>query len=92
MLLFMYLHYTYIRFLYRAMSCFIICFIAYRNRIEQLFSSFALPSHPSSKFPKDNFINLYDSIDDNILYEEIVKFKTRHYSAHRIKFVVQVII
>ena len=65
---------------------------AYRNRIEQLFSSFALPSHPPSKFPKDNFINLYDSIDDNILYEEIVKFKTRHYSAHRIKFVVQVII
>ncbi|XP_018046794.1 PREDICTED: nardilysin-like [Atta colombica] len=62
---------------------------AYRNRIEQLFSSFALPVHPPSKFPKDNFIKLYDSIDDNILYEEIVKFKTRHYSAHRIKFVVQ---
>ena len=87
MLLFMYLHYTYMRFLELRVAS-----LAYRNRIEQLFSSFALPVHPPSKFPKDNFIKLYDNIDDNILYEEIVKFKTRHYSAHRIKFVIQVII
>ena len=64
---------------------------SYKNKMEQLFSSFALVDHPANKFPKDSFMTLYHSICDNILFEEIVKFRARHYSAHRITFVVQVI-
>ncbi|XP_018306505.1 nardilysin-like [Mycetomoellerius zeteki] len=62
---------------------------SYRNRMEQLLSSFARTGHPACKFPKDNFITSQDNVDDNKLYEELVKFKRRHYSAHRIKLVVQ---
>ncbi|KYN33494.1 Nardilysin [Trachymyrmex septentrionalis] len=62
---------------------------SYKNKMEQLFSSFALVDHPANKFPKDSFMTLYHSICDNILFEEIVKFRARHYSAHRITFVVQ---
>ncbi|XP_011068692.1 PREDICTED: nardilysin-like [Acromyrmex echinatior] len=62
---------------------------SYRNRIEQLFSFFALPGHPANMFPKDSFMQLYHRVDDNMLFEEMVKFKIRHYSAHRIKFVIQ---
>ncbi|KAG5339115.1 NRDC protein, partial [Acromyrmex heyeri] len=62
---------------------------SYRNRIEQLFSFFALPGHPANMFPKDSFMQLYHRVDDNILFEEMVKFKIRYYSAHRMKFVIQ---
>ncbi|KYN03878.1 Nardilysin [Cyphomyrmex costatus] len=59
------------------------------NRKEQLFSSFARADHPASKFIWGNLITLRDNIHDDKLYEELHKFRERHYSAHRMKLAIQ---
>nr|XP_033337586.1 nardilysin-like isoform X2 [Megalopta genalis] len=58
-------------------------------RTEQMFCSFAKPGHPATKFMWGNLITLRDNVDDEKLYEELHKFRGRHYSAHRMKLVVQ---
>jgi len=60
------------------------------NRKEQLFSSFARTGHPANKFIWGNLITLRDNVDDDKLYEELHKFRKRHYSAHRMKLAIQV--
>ncbi|XP_012524901.1 nardilysin isoform X2 [Monomorium pharaonis] len=59
------------------------------NRKEQLFSSFARTGHPANKFIWGNLITLRDNVDDDKLYEELHKFRERHYSAHRMKLAIQ---
>ncbi|KYN37807.1 Nardilysin [Trachymyrmex septentrionalis] len=59
------------------------------NRKEQLFSSFARNDHPANKFIWGNLITLRDNVQDDKLYEELHKFRKRHYSAHRMKLAVQ---
>ncbi|XP_018360056.1 PREDICTED: nardilysin-like isoform X1 [Trachymyrmex cornetzi] len=59
------------------------------NRKEQLFSSFARTDHPANKFIWGNLITLRDNIHDDKLYEELHKFRKRHYSAHRMKLAIQ---
>ncbi|XP_003401691.1 nardilysin isoform X1 [Bombus terrestris] len=58
-------------------------------RQEQLFSSFAQPNHPATKFCWGNLITLRDNVTDEKLYEELHKFRERHYSAHRMKLAIQ---
>ncbi|XP_043474381.1 nardilysin-like [Leptopilina heterotoma] len=58
-------------------------------RKEQLFCSFAKPNHPATKFAWGNLTTLRDSIEDDKLYEELHKFRERHYSAHRMTLAVQ---
>ncbi|XP_078042474.1 nardilysin [Augochlora pura] len=58
-------------------------------RKEQMFCSFAKPGHPAMKFMWGNLITLRDNVDDEKLYEELHKFRERHYSAHRMKLAVQ---
>ena len=60
------------------------------NRKEQLFSSFAQTGHPANKFIWGNLITLRDNVHDDKLYEELHKFRERHYSAHRMKLAIQV--
>lgn len=59
-------------------------------RKEQLFCSFARPGHPATKFSWGNLLTLRDNVMDAKLYEELHKFRERHYSAHRMKLAVQV--
>lgn len=59
-------------------------------RKEQLLSSFAQPNHPATKFCWGNLITLRDNVTDEKLYEELHKFRERHYSAHRMKLAIQV--
>ncbi|XP_011631723.2 nardilysin-like [Pogonomyrmex barbatus] len=59
------------------------------NRKEQLFSSFAQTGHPASKFVWGNLVTLRDNVHDDKLYEELHKFRERHYSAHRMRLAVQ---
>ncbi|XP_011685956.1 PREDICTED: nardilysin-like [Wasmannia auropunctata] len=59
------------------------------NRKEQLFSSFARTGHPANKFIWGNLITLRDNVNDDKLYEELHKFRERHYSAHRMKLAIQ---
>ncbi|XP_071572686.1 nardilysin [Temnothorax nylanderi] len=59
------------------------------NRKEQLFSSFAQTGHPANKFIWGNLVTLRDNVDDDKLYEELHKFRERHYSAHRMKLSIQ---
>lgn len=59
-------------------------------RKEQLFSSFARSNHPATKFCWGNLVTLRDNVTDKKLYEELHKFKERHYSAHRMKLAIQV--
>lgn len=59
-------------------------------REEQLFSSFAQLNHPARKFSWGNLITLRDNVTDEKLYEELHKFRERHYSAHRMKLTIQV--
>ncbi|XP_018310444.1 nardilysin-like [Mycetomoellerius zeteki] len=59
------------------------------NRKEQLFSSFARTNHPANKFTWGNLITLRDNVHDDKLYEELHKFRNRHYSAHRMKLAIQ---
>lgn len=58
-------------------------------RKEQLFSSFARSNHPATKFCWGNLVTLRDNVTDKKLYEELHKFKERHYSAHRMKLAIQ---
>ncbi|XP_047363441.1 nardilysin-like [Vespa velutina] len=58
-------------------------------RKEQLFCSFARPNHPARKFTWGNLITLRDNVTDDKLYEELHKFRKRHYSAHRMKLAIQ---
>lgn len=59
-------------------------------RKEELFCTFALPNHPVNKFKWGNLVTLRDNVEDEKLYEELHKFRKRHYSAHRMKLAVQV--
>ncbi|KAK2589280.1 hypothetical protein KPH14_007833 [Odynerus spinipes] len=58
-------------------------------RKEQLFCSLAKPNHPARKFTWGNLITLRDNVVDDKLYEELHKFRERHYSAHRMKLAIQ---
>ncbi|KAI4479428.1 hypothetical protein M0804_011213 [Polistes exclamans] len=58
-------------------------------RKEQLFCSLAKPNHPARKFMWGNLITLRDNVTDDKLYEELHKFRERHYSAHRMKVAIQ---
>ncbi|KAG7214075.1 hypothetical protein KM043_001439 [Ampulex compressa] len=58
-------------------------------RKEQLFCSFARPHHPATKFTWGNLVTLRDNVTDEKLYEELHKFRERHYSAHRMKLAIQ---
>ncbi|XP_046617809.1 nardilysin-like [Neodiprion virginianus] len=58
-------------------------------RKEQLFCSLAQPGHPASKFAWGNLITLRDNVVDDKLYEELHKFRERHYSAHRMTLALQ---
>lgn len=58
-------------------------------RKEQLFCSFAEADHPARKFPWGNLVSLRDRVTDDKLYEELHKFRERHYSAHRMTLTVQ---
>ncbi|KAG5305857.1 NRDC protein, partial [Pseudoatta argentina] len=60
-----------------------------KSRYEQLFSSFAQTGHPANKFSVDHLIKLRNNIDYDKLYNELDKFKNRHYSAHRMKLVIR---
>ncbi|KYN14349.1 Nardilysin [Trachymyrmex cornetzi] len=64
-------------------------FIKYRE--DSLLSSFAETGHPANKFTMDHLMKLQDNKNINIkeLYEVLQKFTKRHYSAHRMKLVIQ---
>jgi len=61
-----------------------------KNRKEQILSFIARTGHPPSKFLRRT--SLHNDIDDDKLYEELHKFRQRHYSAHRMMLAIQVII
>ncbi|KAG5337867.1 NRDC protein, partial [Acromyrmex heyeri] len=63
-----------------------------KNRKERLLSFIAQSGHPVSKFLWSKSLALNNDIDDDKLYEELQKFRERHYSAHRMKLVIQAII
>ncbi|XP_012257789.2 nardilysin-like [Athalia rosae] len=58
-------------------------------RKEQLFCSLAQPGHPATKFCWGNLVTLRDNVTDEKLYEELHKFRRRHYSAHRMTLAIQ---
>ncbi|XP_063992103.1 nardilysin-like [Diachasmimorpha longicaudata] len=58
-------------------------------RKEQLFCSFAESQHPATKFPWGNLVSLRDMVTDDKLYQELHKFRERHYSAHRMTVTIQ---
>ncbi|XP_011050760.1 PREDICTED: uncharacterized protein LOC105143897 [Acromyrmex echinatior] len=60
-----------------------------QKRYDQLFSSFAQTGHPANKFSVDHLIKLRNNIDYNKLYNVLDKFKSRHYSAHRMKLAIR---
>ncbi|XP_066596131.1 nardilysin [Prorops nasuta] len=59
------------------------------HRKQQLFSSFAQDNHPAGKFMWGNSITLKDNVKEDKLYEELHKFRKRHYSAHRMTVAIQ---
>ncbi|XP_029044201.2 nardilysin [Osmia bicornis bicornis] len=59
------------------------------NRKEQIFGSLAKANHPSRKFGWGNLVTLRDNVSEEKLYEELHKFRERHYSAHRMKVAIQ---
>nr|XP_012135647.1 PREDICTED: nardilysin-like [Megachile rotundata] len=59
------------------------------NRKEQLFSSFAKQDHPAKKFGWGNLVTLRDNVSEEKLYDQLHKFRERHYSAHRMKVAIQ---
>ncbi|EGI67443.1 Nardilysin, partial [Acromyrmex echinatior] len=63
-----------------------------KNKKERLLSFIAKSGHPASKFLWSKSLALNNDIDDDKLYEELHKFRERHYSAHRMKLVIQAII
>ncbi|XP_011051509.1 PREDICTED: nardilysin-like [Acromyrmex echinatior] len=60
-----------------------------KNKKERLLSFIAKSGHPASKFLWSKSLALNNDIDDDKLYEELHKFRERHYSAHRMKLVIQ---
>ncbi|KYM87527.1 Nardilysin [Atta colombica] len=52
-------------------------------------SSFTRTDHPINKTIEDHIIKVHENLDCTKLYEELHKFKERHYNAHRIKLVIQ---
>ncbi|KAK0085743.1 hypothetical protein PV325_004480 [Microctonus aethiopoides] len=70
-------------------SEFQMAFPADSYRKEQLFSSFAQPNHPATKFTWGNLVTLRDNVTDDKLYEQLHKFRKRHYSAHRMTLAIQ---
>ena len=63
-----------------------------KHREDRLLSSFAETGHPANKFTMDHLVKLQNNKNINIkkLYEVLQKFAKRHYSAHRMKLVIQV--
>lgn len=60
------------------------------NKKIQLQSSFACDGHPVKKFSWGNQTTLRDNVSEDKLYEELHKFRERHYSAHRMRLAIQV--
>ncbi|KAG5305856.1 NRDC protein, partial [Pseudoatta argentina] len=61
-----------------------------KDRVPQpQLSSFTRTDHPINKITEDHIIKEYENLDYTKLYEELHKFKERHYSARRIKLVIQ---
>ncbi|XP_018350448.1 PREDICTED: nardilysin-like [Trachymyrmex septentrionalis] len=61
-----------------------------KNRVPQpQLSSFTRTDHPINQIIEDRIIKEYENLDYTKLYEELHKFKKRHYSARRIKLVIQ---
>ncbi|KAG5339100.1 NRDC protein, partial [Acromyrmex heyeri] len=52
-------------------------------------SSFTRTDHPINKITEDHIIKEYENLDYTKLYEELHKFKERHYNARSIKLVTQ---
>ena len=64
-----------------------------KNRVPQpQLSSFTRTDHPINKITEDRIIKVHENLDYTKLYEELHKFKERHYSARIIKLVIQVIL
>ncbi|KYQ60318.1 Nardilysin, partial [Trachymyrmex zeteki] len=62
------------------------------SRKNQLLSSSVPIGHPVNKFPWAYTVILSNNVNDNKLdklYDELHKFRERHYSAHRMKLVIQ---
>ncbi|XP_018350450.1 PREDICTED: nardilysin-like [Trachymyrmex septentrionalis] len=61
-----------------------------KNRVPQpQLSSFTRTDHPINQIIEDRIIKEYENLGYSKLYEELHKFKERHYSARRIKLVIQ---
>ncbi|KYM76122.1 Nardilysin [Atta colombica] len=60
-----------------------------KNTKQQLLSFIARTGHPPNKMFWSNLITLHSNIDDDKLYEELHKFRKRHYSAHRMMLAIQ---
>ncbi|KAG5307659.1 NRDC protein, partial [Acromyrmex insinuator] len=61
-----------------------------KNRVPQpQLSSFTRTDHPINKITEDRIIKVHENLDYTKLYEELHKFKERHYSARIIKLVIQ---
>ncbi|KAG5318470.1 NRDC protein, partial [Acromyrmex heyeri] len=58
-----------------------------KNRKEQILSLISQTGHPPSKFLRRT--SLHNDVDDDKLYEELHKFRERHYSAHRMMLAIQ---
>ena len=59
------------------------------SRRQQVLASLSQQTHPFRKFNCGNLKTLKENIHDDILYDKIHDFKTRHYSAHRMYVCVQ---
>ncbi|KAG5319392.1 NRDC protein, partial [Pseudoatta argentina] len=58
-----------------------------KNKKEQILSLISRTGHPPSKFLRRT--SLHNDVDDDKLYEELHKFRERHYSAHRMMLNIQ---
>lgn len=59
-------------------------------RFEQLISGLAAKDNPVQLFRYGNLVSLKDNVAEDKLYEELHKFRQRHYSAHRMTLALQV--
>ena len=50
----------------------------------------ARKENPGSKFSCGNLVTLRDNVKEDTLYEELLAFRERHYSAHRMTLAIQV--
>ncbi|XP_032680712.1 nardilysin-like isoform X2 [Odontomachus brunneus] len=60
-----------------------------RNKKMQLLNSFACDGHPARKFSWGNMTTLRDNVSEDKLYDELHRFRERHYSAHRMRLAIQ---